>query len=214
MEVIEQYYQWEQVPISALEIIETAGRTCYKSEELARPGSSKEFVERIVRRGHLSVIEHVSASVRFTTDRGVTHELVRHRLCAFSQESTRYCNYGNGHVKLIRPVWCSSDVLGQHGAVPDSPTDPERIWLAQMLCAEASYKTLLKQGWRPEQARAVLPNSLKTEIVVTANLREWAHILQLRCSRAAHPQIRELMKPLLEDFRGKVPFIFNELVEW
>ncbi len=185
--------------------IELAGRTCYKSEDKITADSAAGFVKRIIASGHHSVIEHASISVRFICDRGVTHELVRHRLAAFSQESTRYANYSQdkfgNQITVIRPLFWPQD----------SPA--YRRWLEAMRQAEEHYLALLADGARPQEARAVLPNSLKTEIVMTANLREWRHVIGLRCSKAAHPQIREIMLPLLEDFHRRLPAVFDDLYE-
>jgi thymidylate synthase (FAD) len=197
MKIVEQSWKWLQKPRLLLEVIEEAGRTCYKSESQITEDSSRKFVESLIKRGHESVIEHVSASVRFITNRGVTHELVRHRLCSFSQESTRYVKY-DGDMEFIKPVWFNL---------------VNSTWADAMRGAEQYYKSLLDLGWRPEQAREVLPNSLKTEIVVTANLREWKHIFNLRCAKAAHPQIRALMISCRRGFRESIPIIFDEVVE-
>lgn len=197
MKLIEQSCEWIQKPNLSLEIIEKAGRTCYKSEDKITSDSSKKFVGMILKRGHESVIEHVSASVKFITNRGVTHELVRHRLCAFSQESTRYINYGGEDIQFIKPVWWEY-------------TSNDEFLLA-LSNSEKHYKILLSLGWRPEQAREVLPNALKTEIVTTANLREWRHIFKLRTSKAAHPQIRELMKNCLDMFKQEIPILFDDI---
>ncbi len=159
----------------------------------------------IVKRGHETVIEHVNASVKFITNRGVTHELVRHRLCSFSQESTRYVRY-DGQMEFIKPVWWKENDLSEDIKIA------QREWERAIEMAENSYQILLHRGWRPEQAREVLPNSLKTEIVTTANLREWRHIFKLRTSKAAHPQIRDLMKSCLNGFKLAVPVIFDDIV--
>ncbi len=192
--------------------IEEAGRTCYKSENRICPRSAEGFVDRIIRSGHESVIEHESLSVRFICDRGVTHELVRHRLAAFSQESTRYCNYKGG-VTFIIPPWVNIEP-GEYtctNATIEDGTYGDRLWFKAMLDAEEAYQNLLQQGWSPQKARSVLPNSLKTEIVMTANLREWRHVLRLRTSQAAHPQMRELMVPLCYDFNRRLPVIFEDI---
>ena len=194
--------------------IEVAGRTCYKSEDKMTEESASDFIGMIIRRGHHSVLEHESLQIRFITDRGVTHELVRHRIgIAFSQESTRYCNYKGG-VTFILPVWSHKTLLGDF---PDTQIEPpaigdqDRLWWHSIKDSERFYTALLKKGWTPQQARAVLPNSLKTEIVVTANLREWRHIFSLRCAKAAHPQMRELMIPLLVDFMEHLPEVFYDI---
>ena len=192
-------------PDQALAVIERAGRTCYKSEDKIQEGSAGEFIQRIVRSGHESVIEHGSATVRFVCDRGVSHELVRHRLAAYSQESTRYANYAKerfgSEISVIRPSFWSEE------------SKEYALWKEAMLQCEKTYMELLNQGATPQQARAVLPNSLKTEVVMTANFREWRHVFRLRCSRAAHPQIRELMFPLLEEMSRLLPPLFGDIHE-
>jgi thymidylate synthase (FAD) len=185
--------------------IESAGRTCYKSEEKITADSAAPFVERLLRSGHHSVLEHVSATVRFVCDRGVSHELVRHRLCAFSQESTRYANYAQARfgneISVIRPCFRQED----------SPA--YAVWVEAMQRAEAAYLSLTANGATPQEARSVLPNSLKTEIVVTCNIREWRHIFSLRCAPAAHPQMREVMLPLLGLMYDIAPVLFEDLYE-
>ena len=192
-----------------LKIIEAAGRTCYKSEDKITEGSAEKFVRMIIKRGHLSVIEHAYMSVRFICDRGVTHEIVRHRLAAYSQESTRYCNYKGG-VTFIIPPWVDIEE-GEYRIQPMGLIDSEKLWFYSMINSENDYIKLLREKWSPQQARSVLPNSLKTEIVMTANLREWMHIFSLRTSKAAHPQMRELMIPLLEEMKTLVPVIFDDI---
>ena len=187
-----------------LKQIETAGRTCYKSEDKITADSAAGFVKRIIKSGHHSVIEHINVSVRFVCDRGISHEIVRHRLAAYSQESTRYANYSKdkfgNEITVIKPYFWPEN------------SEEYLVWKQAMQNAEQSYLKLLKNGARPEQARSVLPNSLKTEIVMTCNLREWRHVLKLRCSKASHPQIRELMLPLLDEMRAKLPVLFDDLV--
>jgi thymidylate synthase (FAD) len=198
MQVIQQSWSWVFKPSNCLEIIENAGRTCYKSEDKIDAGSSEKFARMLLRHGHGSVIEHGVASVRFITNRGVTHELVRHRIASFSQESTRYVRY-DGQMEFIQPVWW----------VSWSETE-KKAWENAMQTAEKTYQLLLKSGSRPEQAREVLPNSLKTEIVMTANLREWIHVFNLRCSKASHPQIRALMLACKQGFREAIPVFFDD----
>lgn len=205
--------------VSVLDLIEQAGRTCYKSEKVIGPDTSVPFCENLLKRGHLSVIEHVPATVRFIIDRGVSHELVRHRLCSFSQESTRYCDYNRGHITYIIPPWVqlppgiyNSEEVTKQGESWGMRFDPQdRIWATQMMEIEKQYKKLREGGWLPERARSVLPNSLKTEVIVTANMREWRHIFTLRCSNKAHPQMREIMRPLLAEFRSLVPVLFDDI---
>lgn len=191
-----------------LRIIERAGRTCYKSENKIDINTSKKFVDKILKRKHESVIEHSAMTVKFICDRGVSHELVRHRICSFSQESTRYCNYKGG-IAFILPCWMKdNDSYEEHNYPYEY-----HVWFQAMERAEHDYLTLLKSGWSPEKARSVLPNSLKTEIVVTANFREWRHIFKLRCDKDAHPQMRELMVPLLIECKKLIPAIFDDITE-
>lgn len=209
-----------RITTDALELIEIAGRTCYKSENSITNDSSQKFTQMLLKRGHESVLEHATATVRFICDRGVTHEIVRHRLASYSQESTRYCDYNGGHVAFIIPPWCrfrpgeaslSTDDLAL--STINSMVDPDSFWLYSMQVAENNYKKLRKLGWRPEQVRSILPNSLKTEIVMTANFREWRHFFKLRTSPAAHPQMREVAVPLLLSMKEKVPVLFDDLTE-
>ncbi|WP_024333104.1 FAD-dependent thymidylate synthase [Desulfotignum balticum] len=231
MKVIEQSHEIISLPENLLQIIEVAGRTCYKSEDKigcikkdnkdcltadwdafwdrgevcgntkCKDHSSQQFVTRMRDRGHHAMIEFGDIIVRFVTNRGVTHELVRHRLCSFAQESTRYVRY-DGKMEFIRPCWWdeSSELKREH-------------WKRIMQHIEDHYCLLLsgKDAWRPEQAREVLPNSLKTEIVVKANVREWRHIFLLRCSKKAHPQIRALMLPLLAELKAQLPLVFEDI---
>jgi len=190
MIIIEQRWEWIAKPVLPLQLIELAGRTCYKSEDKITAESARTFVKRLLQSGHHSVIEHPVASVKFITDRGVSHEAVRHRLASYSQESTRYCNYGGSEIQFIRPVWADIPLGDPEKWWYQSDDAPIDHWINAMMEAEDAYKDLLRDGWRPEQARSVLPNSLKTEIVMSANLREWRHVFKLRCSKAAHPQIR------------------------
>lgn len=201
MKLIEQSWEWIGKPMLPLKCIELAGRTCYKSEDKITEESAEKFVRMILKSGHESVIEHVSATVRFITNRGVTHELVRHRLAAYSQESTRFVDY-QGEMEFIRPVWLWF-------------ADDAAWKLFQSSCeqAEAKYQALRRMGWRPEQAREVLPNALKTEIVTTANLREWRHIFKLRTSPKAHPQMRALMLDCLAGFKEAIPVLFDDIGE-
>lgn len=200
MKLIDQTWQWEQKPKNALELIERAGRTCYKSESKITIGSAAKFVAMILRNGHHSVLEHVSASVWIATNRGVTHELVRHRLASYSQESTRYVNYGNAEMAFVKPVWWG-----------DSGPQQQAAFVRACSSAETEYKELLSLGWRPEQAREVLPNALLTEIIMTANLREWRHIFALRTSSKAHPQMKALMTGMLRGFKKEIPVVFDDI---
>lgn len=198
MKIINQSYEILSLPADLLETLERAGRTCYKSENKITPESAPKFVRVLRDRGHHAMIEFGDIIVKFITNRGVTHEIVRHRMCSFAQESTRYVRY-DGQMEFIRPVWFG-----------DCRLEDQATWEKAMFQAENNYRELL-QSWRPEQAREVLPNSLKTEIVVKANIREWRHIFTLRCAQAAHPQMRALMQPLLDELKYKLPIVFDDI---
>jgi thymidylate synthase (FAD) len=203
-------------PIKMLKLIELAGRTCYKSEEKITEDSASNFVRRIMSMKpypHESVIEHASFTVKFIINRGVSHELVRHRLAAYSQESTRYCNYGNKGIIYIIPPWLDLEPHDIYEVEPsiDHDDDAETNWLMALAHAEKYYHSLLKNGWTPEKARGVLPNDLKTEVVATYNLREWRHVFKLRTFQRAHPQMREIMIPLLEECKDLLPEIFDDI---
>lgn len=180
--------------------IEIAGRKCYKSEDKITYDSAQQFVKMLIERGHEAMVEHFSFSVLFVCDRGVSHELVRHRVASFAQESTRYCNYGKaGDVVFIEPCFWGEDA------------NSYSAWCVACSYAEIIYLQLIGSGRSPQEARSVLPNSLKTEIVVTANLREWRHIFKLRTAKTAHPQMRELMCPLLDQMKLVIPAVFDDI---
>ena len=187
-----------------LKQIELAGRTAYKSEDKTTPDSAKDFVKMIRGRGHLSVFEHQFVTVRVICDRGVSHEIVRHRLAAYTQESTRYCNYTKGkfgsEITVIEPCFWTQD------------DERYQVWKQTIEQIEAGYNKLIELGATPQEARSVLPNSLKTEIVMTMNLREWRHFFTLRTSKAAHPQMREVAIPLLKEFQKLIPVVFDDLI--
>jgi thymidylate synthase (FAD) len=182
------------------QLIELAARICYKSEDRITDESYKEHIKRLIDRGHGAMLEFGNMVVRFVTDRGISHELVRHRLCSFAQESTRYCNYskdrfGSG-ITFIQPT--------------DLNPDQEHGWYLLCEYSEKEYFRMLNSGATPQVARSVLPNSLKTEIVVKANFREWRHIFQLRAiEKAAHPDMRNLMIPLYMKCRKVCPEVFE-----
>lgn len=186
-----------------LKMLEAVGRTCYKSEDKIQEGSAEKFISNIVKRGHEAVIEHYNITVKFICDRGVTHEIVRHRLASYCQESTRYCNYANdkfnGEITVIKPMFL------------EVGTDGWELWHDVCAMAEKFYFDLLDFGCSPQEARAVLPNSLKTELVMTANIREFRHFFNLRCSKAAHPQMREVANMLLKEFKERIPVLFNDI---
>jgi thymidylate synthase (FAD) len=185
--------------------LEECARVCYKSEDRITDTSAAAFVGNLIRRGHEAVLEHCSFTVKFTVDRGVSHEIVRHRLASYCQESTRYCNYGKGRfgseITVINPCYL------------EEGTDAYAAWRKACEASEDAYFSLLDWGCTPQEARAVLPNSLKTEVVMTANIREWRHFLRLRCSSAAHPQMREVALKLLEACETRMPELFGDIWE-
>ena len=183
--------------------IEECGRVCYKSEDKTDEGSAEDFCRSIIRRGHESVLEHCSFTVKFIVDRGVSHEIVRHRLASYSQESTRYCNYSKeqfgSEITVIMPCFLSEG------------SEAFKVWVKACMIAEKCYFDLLDIGLTAQEARDVLPTSLKTEVVMTANIREWRHFFRLRCSPAAHPQMQEVANMLLCEVREKIPILFDDL---
>lgn len=183
--------------------IEICGRVCYKSENRISEESSKKFIKRIIASGHESVLEHEKITVKFICDRGVSHEIVRHRIASYSQESTRYCNYSQdkfgNELTLIKPFFWKED------------EKKYEIWCDVMKKIEDSYNQLISLGAKPEEARSILPNSLKTEIVVTMNIRELRHFLKLRTSKNAHPQMREVANKLLKYVKETLPVFFEDI---
>lgn len=214
MRIIKPSYEI-MTPVNREEILKTieiAGRTCYKSEDKITEDSASKFVKNLVNRGHEAMIEHVSLTVKFICDRGVSHEIVRHRIANYAQESTRYCNYSQNkfgkEITVIEPFFFSNEKEDDIGY-----TDIKYFyWKESCEWAEEYYFKLLEKGATPQEARSVLPNSLKTEIVVTMNLRELRHFFRLRTAKTAHPQMREITIPLLEELREKLPEIFGDIV--
>ena len=190
-----------------LKDIEYIARTCYKSENMITDLSAAKMVESLINRGHEAMLEHCVISVKFIVDRGVSHELVRHRVASYAQESTRYCNYSKdkfgNELTFISPCFwskCSREY---------------EEWYAAMNSAEDIYFELINWGVTPEQARTVLPNSIKTEVVMTANLREWRHFFKLRAigtTGKPHPQMLEITVPLLAEFKALIPVVFDDLI--
>lgn len=189
--------------------IERHGRTCYLSWDKMTEGSDEDFIEMIIRRGHESVLEHKSITMRIVCDRGVTHELVRHRIASYSQESTRYCDY-KGAVEFIIPVWSTNIDPGTYSwDHDDSHWDTlERKWFHSMSRVAQDYVEFRRLGQSPQQARGVLPNDLKTEIVVTMNLREWRYFFSLRDHKAAHPQMQVVAKMARKILSEQYPILF------
>lgn len=187
----------------ALEHLEKCGRVCYKSENLIKENSCEKFLANVIARGHEAVLEHYSFTVRFICDRGVSHEIVRHRLASFCQESSRYCNYSKdkfgNELTFIKPCFWDKDSVHY------------RVWMEFNRLVEENYMEMIEHGCTPEEARSILPNSLKTEVMMTANIREWRHFLKLRTSPAAHPQMREVALMLLEKCKETFPVLFDDI---
>jgi thymidylate synthase (FAD) len=205
-------------PQDVYEFIELCGRNCYKSEEKIDEFSAVKLIEKLIKRKHWTPFEFHDVTVRFICDRGISHELVRHRLCSFLQESSRYCDYGDGHICFVIPYFCDHVKPGtydtafvhNHGHCDEAETE----WLNAMSVAEEYYKQLRDHNLAPQGARDVLPNSLKTEVICKANLREWMHIFKMRCSDKAHPDMAKLAKMVLKEFREALPLIFGRPIEW
>ncbi len=192
-----------------LQLIETAGRTAYQSRKKISNQSAAKFAKMIRQRGHESVLEHSCMMVEFNNvSRGFTHELVRHRLASFTQESTRYVDESN--FKVVIP--------------PDKDANKKLVELKfkngpkikvsfqeWMDLNEQMYRGLRKLDWPPQDARQVLPIAIKAQIVMTANLREWRHIFKLRTAENAHWEIRRVMRNLLKEVKEKIPVIFDDL---
>ena len=204
MKIVEQSIQLLWATNRPEEQIERAGRTCYKSEDRITPASSGTFVRHIKESGHHAMIEHAVASFKIITDRGISHEIVRHRLASYAQESTRYCNYSkdkfNREITVIEPPG-----LDNSSSLPSA----REHWLEACWVAEEKYFDLLNKGCSPEIARSVLPTCTKTEIVMTANLREWRHFINLRTAKDAHHQIRVIAKLIEIELGRYAPNVFS-----
>ena len=201
MKIINPSYEIIDYDKQALKKIEKIARICYKSEEKITAHSSEKFIQNIIIRGHEAMIEHSSITVKFICNRGFSHELVRHRIASFAQESTRYCNYSKkDEIEVVAPYWFATGKAGDIMA-----------WKLAMESCEKKYLTLIKGGLPPQAARGVLPIDLKTEIVITANLREWRSIFKLRTDSAAHPDMQRLMKPVLQQFKTIISIIFDDI---
>lgn len=206
MNIIKPSYEIESEidGTAILKHLEKAIRVCYKSEDKIDEESHKKIIKHILSVNHESTLEHHAITVRFICNRGFTHEMVRHRLCSFSQESTRYCNYAKGKfgselTAIQPPTW-------------DKWTaDQKATWEKAMNESERWYLHGVDIGLKAQEARGMLPIDIKTEIVVTANLRQWKHIFNLRTAKAAHPSMRQLMIPLCDEFKNKIPLIYDDI---
>lgn len=202
-------------------IVELAARTCYKSETNMTPESASAMVRSLILKKHFAMLEHASATVRFIVDRGVSHELVRHRIASFAQESTRYCNYSKDRFGNEISVISIDGGL----ALDDGTTKlcTEEIldilveWEDAMKDANRHYLRMIKLGATPQIARSVLPMSVKTELVITANLREWRHFLELRylgTTGKPHPQMLEVTEGLFYQFKNLLPDFFFDMEDF
>lgn len=207
---------------SILKHLERCGRTCYKSEDKITDDSCYKFIKMLLSKGHESVIEHYNISIKFVCSRALSHQLVRHRLCSFSEQSQRYCNFETKvDMGIIQPYWMDeSDIKKIRNKsfssvlqVPNKVSKKCQYWLESVIDSAVTYGILLRSNpeMTPQQARSLLPNAAKTEIVCTANLRQWRHILKLRTSKGADPEIRELMIPLLRKLQEKLPTLFSDI---
>jgi len=187
--------------IEILKFIEKISRVCYKSEDKIDLTSYTIFIKKLVANNHLAMLEHFNISIKFIHNRGFTHELVRHRVASYAQESTRYINYAkqNEGLIFIKPYWF------------DKQEHLIETWQALMLNIENNYISMKNFGLSPQAIRGILPNDIKTEIVVTTNLREWKHILELRLASSAHPDMRRILYPLALELKNKIPIIFDNL---
>lgn len=226
--------------IDLLKKIEWAARISHRSEDKQTESSWERFVRAVVlRHGDWSVTEHAGVTVDTLTDRGVTHEIVRHRLLSPTQQSTRFVNHETGMpptfiypipgVECLRcekwgdePYLCydedqktrmhhvrhygTSNIEKQEAC----PYDPD--WMEAIHRSEDAYKTLIKKGWRPQEARSVFPTGLASRIVITANLRNWRCVFMQRVTKEAHPQMRQIMIPLLAEFQEKIPILFDDII--
>ncbi len=217
MKVIEPWYRIERIDAadSVIRLLESAARNCYKSEKETTLSEAEEYLkEKIMDSGHHSVIEHCSVTVRIVCDRGISHELVRHRIASFSQESTRYCNYGKGkhgnELTFIRPFFWEP-LASDCPKVRDHKERCRMSWTQSMHVIEKQYLFMLEEGASPQEARSVLPNSLKTEVIMTANFRSWRNFFQQRVAPAAHPQMRQIAQPMFDEFKGRIPLVFDDI---
>ena len=190
-----------------LKTIERAARTCYKTEDnISEDASSaKKMISKLIEMGHTAMIEFADVHVILTADTGVLKDLTRHRHCSFAVESTRYCNYSKGkfgnEITVIKP--CNIE----------EGSKEYDLWLDCMNNIETTYNQMAELGCKPDQLRMLLPHSLKCNINLKANVREWRHIFSLRCAKAAHPSVQEIMKMVLVEFHKQIPILFDDLYE-
>lgn len=203
--------------VNELKHIERIGRVCYKSEDKISDDSesAKRFVKMLIDNHHEAMIEHSTLSVMFTCDRGVSHEMVRHRIASFAQESTRYVNYAKEKFGKEIAVIDLMDGINIDNTMKNFDADHIGMiyseWLRAMEDAERHYMKMIELGAPPQIARSVLPNSTKTNITITANYREWRTFFKLRTANNAHPQIREVAIPLCRELQQQIPVVFDDI---
>jgi thymidylate synthase (FAD) len=208
MHVVQPYARLLELPdreagIKLLRKIEWCGRISHRSEEAQTDESWRRFIQAVVmEKGDWSIVEHASATVDMVVDRGVTHEWVRHRLFSFTQESTRFVNYE----KKMPPSFIKPPSMAE------SDSSQEENWYAAIEAAERSYQQLIRQGAAPQIARSVFPNALASRIITTGNLRIWRHVFCMRTCKEAHPQMRQVIIPLLEEFKEKIPLLYDDII--
>lgn len=194
-------------------LIELAMRNCYKSEDKITEDSYKKIIPSVVSLGHTSTVEHVSFTFRIITSRDVLQEFVRHRIASYSVESTRYISYGKDKkgLQFVKPAWIDNEVIKLSEEEILSSRFGIREWYSHLKACEDTYNRLLNGGWKPQQARVVLPGCLKTEMVVTMNCRSLINFLRLRTAKSAHPDIRVVADKIKEIVMGVCPDVFNQL---
>jgi len=224
MILLKPKYEIQEILTNSVDLINYAGRLCYRVPSPTNRHAYKEYVGKLIKAGHESVIEHSFLSVLFVCDRGISHQLVRHRLASFTQESSIRSRQLNDEPEFIVPFWLKGiyDNVGEINkalkkswnvteiSIAFNLNPFEEAFLTYLHNAEYNFKIFKKQYGR-EMARDLLPTCLATRILVSANFREWRHILKLRTSKHAHPQIRELMVPLLDELKQTVPVIFDDI---
>lgn len=218
MKIIEPLIEVEKYDgLKIMKNIERACRTCYRSEGLITGDSYKKLLTNCLNRGHESVLEHEKITIRMTCDIGVYKDLTRHRFGSFSIESTRYCNYGNdkfdNEIKFIKPVFYDETWTDANyeGSTMTEEQLKSMYWYNCMEDIEDTYMKMSKTGCKPDELRMILPHSTAAEVTMTANIREWRHILDLRTKKMAHPSIRQLLIPLLLDFKKNMPELFDSI---
>lgn len=186
-----------------LKHLELCARNCYKSEDKITEDSARQMVRKLLELGHEAMIEHYNLTVKLTCDMGVYKDLTRHRHVSYAIESTRYCNYSKGkfgnELTVMKPCHIKEG------------TPEYQIWLSTMETIEKNYNAMAELGCKPDQLRMLLPHSIKADVIMTANLREWRHIFKLRCAPAAHPTVQEVMKMLLGTLKREIPVIFDDI---